>query len=186
MRRIARTFFAAALLSVSALIPVAALAATTTEYVVGAEYAIGTCLGGPMGTVSGSSGSFAGVGSASPVGSVNATFDTTICWTPNVGRGTGTRTIIGGNLTLVTGEVTLVGQYVRGLVSRGVISGGYFCTEVFPVTAVLGPAGSVPEDATSITNGSAVGHLTHYGVRNAPGVCTAYAASINGVAILNY
>lgn len=177
MRRITRTFFAAALLSLPALIPVAAFAETTTEYVTGAEYATGTC---GVGTYS---GSFAGVGSASLGGSVNATFDTTICWIPGQH---GTRTIIGGSLTLAPSEVTLVGRYVTGSVGPGTITGGYFCKEVFSVTAVLGPATSVPEDATSITGGSVpLGQLTHYGVRTGTS-CHAYAASIKGVVALIY
>jgi hypothetical protein len=63
MRRVGPLLFVASLFSLSALLPVAALASTTTltEYVVGVEYAVGSCSGGQT-------GSFAGYGSATQGG----------------------------------------------------------------------------------------------------------------------
>jgi hypothetical protein len=185
MPRISRLLFAASLVSLAALLPVAAEASTNlTEYVVGSEYALGSC-------VSGSTGSFAGVGSATPGGQANAIFDTTICHTP-LGDTTGaTATILsGGSFTLHMSSVTLVGQYKSGSVGPGSVSplypgSRYFCHEVFPVTAVLGPATNVPAGATNITSGSVpVANLTHIGVFSAGGGCVAFAAKITGVATL--
>ena len=155
MRRMSRLFFAASLLSLSALLPMGALAAgTLTENVVGAEYAVGTCPGGQT-------GSFAGYGSATPWGPANAAFNTTICHTSLNG---GTADINpGGDFELATRSVVLVGQYISGKVGPGSVTRhGYFCTEVFPVTAELGPATfNVPKGATNIASGSsAVGALT--------------------------
>ena len=176
MRRTKRMFLAG-LLSLSALVPVVALAATsTTAYVAGAEYALGTCVSG---VVAGETGSFAGYASA-PGGAPNAVFNTTICHSPLGGFAS---ILAGGSFTLVKSDLTLVGQYVRGTVRPGAVSGKYFCKEVFQVTAELGPAGSVPEDATNISGGLAVGSLTHYGVLT-NGACRAYAATITGQATL--
>jgi hypothetical protein len=185
MRRISRLIFAASLLSLSALLPMGALAAagTLTEYVVGAEYAVGTCPGGQT-------GSFAGTGSATLGGSANAAFNTTICHTSLTG---GTAQILpGGGFQIATKNLLLVGQYVSGMVgpSRGpspLYPGSrYFCKEVFPVSAALGRATySVPENATNILSGTATGALTHIGVYTIGG-CRAFAASITGLAILNY
>ena len=180
MRRTKRMFLAG-LLSLSALVPVVALAASTTAYVAGAEYALGTCVSG---SVAGETGSFAGYASATPGSAPNAVFNTTICHSPLVG---GSASILaGGSFTLVKSDLTLVGQYVRGTVRPGAVSGKYFCKEVFPVTAELGPAGSVPEDATNISSGSAFGWLTHYGVLTKTRACRAYAATITGQATLNH
>jgi hypothetical protein len=187
MRRMSRLIFAAGLLSLSALLPIGALAAghnTLTEYVVGAEYAVGS-------SACGETGSFAGVGSATLGGSPNAAFNTTICHTSLTG---GTAQIRpGGGFQIATKNLLLVGQYVDGAVGP---SGGpsplypgsrYFCKEVFPVRAALGPATySVPEHATNILNGTVpAGVLTHIGVYTIGG-CRAFAASITGLAILNY
>lgn len=171
--------FAAGLLSLSALMPVTALASTKlTEYVVGAEYAVGTCPGG------GDSGSFAGVGSATKGGSPNALFNTTICHTALTSQGQAT-ILPGGGFQLATSKRRLVGQYAGGTVGPGVITPlGYFCKEEFPVVASLGPI-SPPPGATSIREGTAVGMLTHVGVLT-PGGCRAFAASIAGVATLVY
>ena len=187
MRLISRLIFAASLLSLSALLPVGVLAAgnTLTEYVVGAEYAVGTCPGGQT-------GSFAGTGSATLGGSANAVFNTTIC---NTGF-TSERTALilpGGNFTLATSSLTLVGQYSGGTVGPGLVTplypgSRYFCKEVFPVSAVLVPvpAASVPEHAANILSGTVpTGALTHIGVYTIGG-CRAFAASITGLAILNY
>lgn len=185
MRRTKRMFLAG-LLSLSALVPVVALAASTTAYVAGAEYALGTCVSGG---VAGETGSFAGYASASPGGAPNAVFNTTICHSPLAG---GSASILaGGSFTLVMSKKTLVGQYVSGKVGPGVVSGNFFCTEVFPVHAELGPVSNPPVGATSIKLGSpgktshADGQLTHFGVLSTSG-CHAYAATITGQATLNY
>jgi hypothetical protein len=184
MRRISRLIFAASLVSLSALLPMGALAAgTLTEYVVGAEYAVGS-------SACGETGSFAGVGSATLRGSPNAAFNTTICHTSLAG---GTAQILpGGGFQIATKNLLLVGQYEGGTVGP---SGGpsplypgsrYFCKEVFPVSAALGPATTVPEHATNILSGTVpAGALTHIGVYTVGG-CRAFAASITGLAILNY
>ena len=185
MRRMARMFFAAGLLSLSALLPATALASghQLNEYVTGAEYALATCSGG-------STGSFAGHGSATSGGAPNAAFNTTICHSPLVGDSASI--LAGGSFTLVMSKLTLVGQYVGGTVGPGRVSGKYFCTEVFPLHAELGRASSVPEGATNIIRGTgaershAVGQLTHYGLLTTTRECRAYAASITGWATLNY
>jgi hypothetical protein len=172
----ARLFFAAGLLSLSALLPATALASgQVIEYVAGAEYALGTCSGG-------STGSFAGYGSLTAGGAPNAVFNTTICHSAFSAARTAA-ILPGGSFTLVMTSVTLVGRYTDGIVGPGVVHGNYFCTETFPVTAGLG-LGNGPGEAL-IRRGSAVGHLTHYGVRNGA-ACNAYAATITGVATLNY
>jgi hypothetical protein len=185
MRRLTRLIFAASLLSLSALLPTGVLAAgTLTEYVVGAEYAVGTCPGGQT-------GSFAGAGSATLGGSANAVFNTTIC---NSGF-TPARTALilpGGNFTLATSSLTLVGQYAGGTVGPGVVTplypgSRYFCKEKFPVVAALAPATTVPDGATNVGTGSAaVGVLTHIGVYTPVGECRAFAAAIAGQATLIY
>ena len=178
MRRMTRMFFAASLLSLSALLPVTALASSHQlhEYVNGVEHALGTCSAGDT-------GSFAGYGTTLG-GVTNAVFNTTICHTPLVA---GSASILaGGSFTLVMSNRTLVGQYVGTSVGPGTVSGNYFCTETFPVVAALGPAGSKPRGATNISSGSALGQLTHYGLLTHPGECHAYAATISGLATLNY
>ena len=189
MRRTARMFFAAGLLSLSALLPVTALARghQLNEYVAGAEYALGTCVSGG---VAGDTGSFAGHGSATSGGAPNAVFNTTICHSPLAG---GMASIlVGGSFTLVMSNLTLVGQYVGESVGPGKVSGNFFCTEVFPVLAELGPASSKPAYAKNIIRGTgnqrshAMGQLTHYGVLTQTGECRAYAATISGQATLNY
>jgi hypothetical protein len=179
MRRVT-LLLAAGLLSLTALLPVTARAQTTLiENVSGAEYWVGTCLGGQT-------GSFAGVGSPS------AFFNTTICHTTLTSEGKAT-ILPGGGFQLATSQRLLVGQYApkpgtttNGTVGPGhVTSYGYFCTEVFPVTAYLGPASSKPTGATNIITGTAYGWLTHVGVTAGPG-CNAFAASIKGVATLTY
>ncbi len=183
MRRVIRLFFAASLLSLFALLPIGALANTDLiEYVVGAEYAVGSCSGGQT-------GSFAGYASATVGGPANAVFNTTICHTSLNG---GTADIKpGGQFALATSSVTLVGQYISGTVGPGSVTRhGYFCTEVFPVTAELGPATfNVPKGATNIVSGTVpvgMGKLTHVGVSTASGGCRAFAASITGKATLKY
>jgi hypothetical protein len=169
-------FFAAGLLSLSALLPVTTLAAggQLHEYVNGAEFALGTCSGG-------STGSFAGYGTTL-AGAPNAVFNTTICHSGFTAARTAA-ILPGGSFTLVMTSVTLVGRYTDGIVGPGVVHGNYFCTETFPVTAGLG-LGNGPGEAL-IRSGSAVGQLTHYGVRNGA-ACNAYAATITGLATLNY
>jgi|ERR1700674_2017454 len=183
MRRVSRLIFASILLSMSALVPMAALASSTlTEYVVGTEYALGSCSGGQT-------GSFAGYGSATLGGRANAAFNTTICHSPLTG---GTASILpGGNFELATDSVTIVWQYTGGKVGPGVVSrlypaSNYFCEEVFPVTAAVGPATSVPDDAINLVSGTAEGKLTHFGVSTAGGGCRPFAASITGKAMLVY
>jgi hypothetical protein len=184
MRRVGPLLFVASLFSLSALLPVAALASTTTltEYVVGVEYAVGSCSGGQT-------GSFAGYGSATQGGQANAVFNTSICHTPLTA---GTASILpGGDFELATSSVALVGQYVSGVVGPGQVSplfpgSKHFCKEVFPVAAALGPATKVPKDATNIADGTAMGNLTHVGVFAAGGGCHAFAATITGTAVLVY
>jgi hypothetical protein len=175
MRRVT-LLLAAALFGLSALLPVTALASgSLTEYVTGIEYSAGSpCAGG-----AGQTGSFAGVGSPS------AFFNTTICHTALTSGGTAT-ILPGGSFQLITSQQRLVGQYAGGRVGPGVVTSfGYFCKEVFPVIAGLGPAASAPSGATNITGGTASGLLTHIGVTAGAG-CNAFAASIKGVATLTY
>src|ERR1700738_615866 len=119
MRR-TRRMFLAGLLGLLALAPVAALAATTTEYVAGVEYALGSCTGG-------STGSFAGYGSLTARGAPNAVFNTTICHSGFDALRTAT-IIAGGSFTLVRSDVTLVGKYTGGTVGPGVVHGKDFVT----------------------------------------------------------
>ena len=181
MRRISRRFFAASLFSLVALLPMTAQASgSPPEYVVGTEYAVGSC---PTG---GDSGSFAGYGSLTPGGRANAVFNTTICHDP-LGDTNGATAAIkaGGSFTLVTSTVALAGSYIRGKVGPGVVYRGFFlCKEVFPVVADLGPAASLPAGFTNISGGSATGTLTHIGFNTAGGGCHPFAAAITGMATL--
>ena len=180
MRRMARMFFAAGLLSLSALLPVTALASghQLNEYVAGTEYALGAC-------TTGTTGSFAGYGSATLGGAPNAVFNTTICHSAFTGLRMAT-ILAGGSFTIAKTDVTLVGRYTGGMVGPGVVHGSFFCTETFRVVATLGPARSKPEGAKNISSGSAFGQLTHYGLLTRTGECNAYAATIAGDATLNY
>ncbi len=184
MRRISRRFVAASLFSLIALLPMTAQAigSSVTEYVVGTEYAVGSCPNG-----GGDSGSFAGYGSATLGGQANAVFNTTICHGP-LGDTTGAVATInsGGSFTLVTSTVALAGSYTSGQVGPGTVYRGFFlCKEVFPVVAFLGPATSPPAGFTSIAGGSAKGTLTHIGFNTAGGGCQPFAAAITGMATLN-
>ena len=176
MRRVT-LLLAAALLGLSALLPVTALAAgSLTEYVAGVEYAAGSPCG-----VGGTTGSFAGVASATQGGSLNAFFNTTICHS-DLSRGSAQ--ILGGSFQLATSQLLLVGRYTGGSVALVSATPGYFCKQVFHVIAHLAPV-SPPSGATSINGGAADGLLTHYGVTTSSG-CRAYAATITGVANLTY
>ena len=187
MRSISRRFFAASLFSLLALLPMTAQASgALTEYVVGSEYAVGSC---PDGS---DSGSFAGYGSATPGGRANAVFNTTICHT-SLGDTNGAAAAInaGGSFTLVTGSVALAGSFGSGAVGPGLISplypGSFLCKEVFPVAAVLAPPTNPPTGFTSITGGSAIGKLTHIGFFTGGGTaCQPLAAAITGQATLDY
>ncbi len=166
MPRLNRLFAAAALSTLAALLPVTAFANSLTVSVFGAQYAVGEpCTDGKT---SGTISSFAGFGRVIPGGQA-AVFQTTICHTQITHDGA---QILGGSFVLTTGSQMLVGQYVRGLVEPGVITGRHFCKEVFPVSAMFAPVGS---------GAGAKGWLTHYGVRDGT-ECHAYAATIAGTA----
>lgn len=184
MPRMSRLFLAATLSTLAALLPVTAFASTPPliENVVGAQLPIfGPCSGGTTST-------FAGYGTTS--GQLNAAFSTTIChealtpappplppWPVH---------ILGGSFILAMSSLTLVGRYTGGTVEKGVVTGNYFCKEVFHVTAGLGPPTSSVPHTTSIAAGSSAdGFLTHYGVREGSG-CHAKAATITGIATLYY
>jgi hypothetical protein len=184
MRRISRLVLLSAMVSFLALLPTNVLAAgVASEYVLGVEYAVGTCTGGDSGT-------FAGIGSATQGGQPNAVFNTTICHSAFAADRTAS-ILPGGTFMLATSSVKLAGEYRGGQVGPGVVTPLYpgstfLCKEAFPVGAALGPIANPPQGFTNIKDGIAAGTLMHIGLFAAGGGCQAFAAAITGGAVLSY
>ena len=178
MRRISRWAVVTLFVGLLSLLPVNALAVPfIQEYVLGFEYAVGTCEGGD-------SGSFAGIGSPAQGAQPDGVFDTTICHSPfDADR---KARILSGTFTLATSSAKLTGIYVSGTVGPGVVGPLYsgseaLCKEDFPVYASLAPsANQFPGFQPWI----AVGTLTHIGLFAATGGCQAFGAVFAGGAVL--